>query len=159
MSNLTTSIDSIQPVVESSGSSIWGYVIGGIVLVLAAGYFGFKKMNQPAFVIKQLRKRNRKEMQKQGVESAESMADLDLLLDSVQKYATEKKMTGTAMVQLLAPMNDKAKVKSGTDFYHAMAYIAKNIDDAQLARSFQNKSKQVKSSSPLMAGLLKRAGV
>src|SRR5690606_19679525 len=80
MSDLTTSIDSIQPVVESSGSSIWGYVIGGIVLVLAAGYFGFKKMNQPAFVIKQLRKRNRKEMQKQGVESAESMADLDLLL-------------------------------------------------------------------------------
>lgn len=159
MSDLTTSIDSIQPVAEATGSSIWGYVVGGIVLVLAAGYFGYKKMNQPAFVVKQLRKRNRKEMKKQGVESAESMADLDLLLDSVQNYAIENKMTGTKMVQLLAPMNDKSKVKSGTDFYHAMAYIAKNINDTQLARNFQNKSKQVKSSSPLMAGLLKRAGV
>ena len=87
------------------------------------------------------------------------MADLDLLMDSVQNYAIENKMTGTKMVQLLAPMNDKSKVKSGTDFYHAMAYIAKNINDTQLARNFQNKSKQVKSSSPLMAGLLKRAGV
>ncbi|MGL6053819.1 MAG: hypothetical protein ACRC0O_01000, partial [Vibrio metschnikovii] len=62
MSDIATSIDAIQPMVESSSGSIWGYVVGGLVLVVAAGYFGFKKINQPAFVIKQIRKRNRKEM-------------------------------------------------------------------------------------------------
>lgn len=42
-------------------------------------------------MIKQLRKRNQKEMKKHGVESAEAMGDLDLLLDAVEAYATEKK--------------------------------------------------------------------
>ena len=82
-------VETLQPVVESSGS-IWGYVAGGVVLAILLGYFGFKRLNKPAFVIKQMRKRNRKEMKKQGVESAESMADLDLLLDAVQEYATQR---------------------------------------------------------------------
>ncbi|MCG3729766.1 hypothetical protein [Vibrio cincinnatiensis] len=159
MSDIATSIDAIQPMADATSGSIWGYVVGGIVLVLAAGYFGFKKINQPAFVIKQMRKRNRKEMQKQGMESTEALADLDHLLDAVQQYAIDNGMSGTAMVQLLAPLNDKAKVNSAAGFYHAMAYIAKSINQPQLVKSLQSKSKQVKSSSPLMAGLLKRAGV
>ena len=159
MSDIATSIDAIQPMVESSSGSIWGYVVGGLVLVVAAGYFGFKKINQPAFVIKQIRKRNRKEMQKQGIESTEALADLDHLLDVVQQHAIDNGMRGTAMVQLLAPLNDKAKINSAAGFYQAMAYIAKSINQPQLVKSLQNKSKQVKSSSPLMAGLLKRAGV
>lgn len=63
MSDVSTTVDfatqTVQPVVESSGS-IWGYVVGGIVIVIAAGYFGFRKINKPAFMIKQLRKRNQK---------------------------------------------------------------------------------------------------
>ncbi|NNN43511.1 MULTISPECIES: hypothetical protein [unclassified Vibrio] len=159
MSDIATSIDAIQPMVESSSGSIWGYVVGGLVLVVAAGYFGFKKINQPAFVIKQIRKRNRKAMQKQGIESTEALADLDHLLDAVQQHAIDNGMSGTAMVQLLAPLNDKAKINSAAGFYQSMAYIAKSINQPQLVKSLQNKSKQVKSSSPLMAGLLKRAGV
>ncbi|MCX9490843.1 hypothetical protein IG511_18060, partial [Vibrio cholerae] len=90
MSDVSTTVDfatqTVQPVVESSGS-IWGYVVGGIVIVIAAGYFGFRKINKPAFMIKQLRKRNQKEMKKNGVESAEAMNDLDLVLDAVEAYA------------------------------------------------------------------------
>ncbi|MGL4381077.1 MAG: hypothetical protein ACRCTB_08440 [Vibrio sp.] len=162
MSDVSTTVEfatqTVLPVVESSGS-IWGYVVGGIVLVIAAGYLGFRKINKPAFMIKQLRKRNQKEMKKQGVESAEAMGDLDLLLDAVEVYATEKKMKGTEMVKLLAPLNDAKKVKSASDFYHAMSFIAKGIDNPTLAKNLLNKSKQVKSSSALMAGLLKRAGI
>ncbi|EGQ99104.1 hypothetical protein [Vibrio cholerae] len=161
MSDVSTTVDfatqTVQPVVESSGS-IWGYVVGGIVIVIAAGYFGFRKINKPAFMIKQLRKRNQKEMKKNGVESAEAMNDLDLVLDAVEAYATEK-MKGTEMVKLLAPLNDANKIKSASDFYHAMSYIAKSIDNQALAKNLLNKSKQVKSSSALMAGLLKRAGI
>ncbi|AQM19244.1 hypothetical protein LL266_10345 [Vibrio anguillarum] len=151
-------VETLKPVVESSGS-IWGYVAGGVVLAVVLGYFAFKKLNKPAFVIKQMRKRNRKEMKKHGVESAEAMVDLDLLLDAVQEYATQQAMSGTTMVQLLAPLNDANKMKSAGDFYHSMAYIAKSINNPTLAKTLQNKSKQVRSSSPLMAGLLKRAGV
>ncbi|WP_245869650.1 hypothetical protein, partial [Vibrio fujianensis] len=132
MSDIATSIDAIQPMVESSSGSIWGYVVGGLVLVVAAGYFGFKKINQPAFVIKQMRKRNRKAMQKQGIESTEAVADLDHLLDAVQQHAIDNGMSGTAMIQLLAPLNDKAKINSAAGFYQAMAYIAKNIHQPQL---------------------------
>lgn len=46
MSDVSTTVEfatqTVQPVVESSGS-IWGYVVGGIVLVVAAGYFGLEK--------------------------------------------------------------------------------------------------------------------
>ncbi len=87
------------------------------------------------------------------------MNDLDLVLDAVEAYATEKKMKGTEMVKLLAPLNDANKIKSASDFYHAMSYIAKSIDNQALAKNLLNKSKQVKSSSALMAGLLKRAGI
>ncbi|POB68145.1 hypothetical protein CRN59_21630, partial [Vibrio vulnificus] len=96
---------------------------------------------------------------KQGIESAEAMVDLDLLLDAVEEYAIEKQMSGTQMVQLLAPMNDKSKIKSATDLYNSMAYIAKSIDNVSLAKTLQGKGKQARSSSALMAGLLKRAGV
>ncbi|EPI2806639.1 TPA: hypothetical protein I7750_05855 [Vibrio vulnificus] len=151
-------VETVQPVVESTGS-VWGYVIGGIAVVVLIGYFGFKKLNKPAFIIKQMRRRNQKEMKKQGIESAEAMVDLDLLLDAVEEYATEKQMSGTQMVQLLAPMNDKSKIKSATDLYNSMAYIAKSIDNVSLAKTLQGKGKQARSSSALMAGLLKRAGV
>ncbi|GAL05524.1 hypothetical protein JCM19237_614 [Photobacterium aphoticum] len=43
--------------------------------------------------------------------------------------------------------------------YQSMIYIANEIHDASLARDFKNKAKQVKANSPLMAGLLKRAGI
>lgn len=41
-------------------------------------------------MIKQLRKRTKRD-EKNGVESAEAMNDLDLVLDAVEAYATEKK--------------------------------------------------------------------
>lgn len=151
-------VETVQPVVESTGS-VWGYVIGGVAVVALIGYFGFKRLNKPSFIIKQMRRRNQKEMKKQGIESVEAMVDLDLLLDAVEKYAVEKKMSGTQMVQLLAPMNDKAKIKSATDMYNSMAYIAKSIENPSLAKTLQSKGKQTRSSSALMAGLLKRAGV
>ena len=151
-------VETLQPVVGSSGS-VWGYVLGGIAVVALLGYVVYKKANTPSFVIKQMRKRNQKEMKKQGIESAEAMIDLDQLLNAVESYANDKGMSGTQMVQLLAPLNDKAKIKSATDLYGSMSYIAKSIDNMALAKTLGNKAKQVRSSSALMAGLLKRAGV
>ncbi len=137
----------------------WGYSIGGIILVVAAGYFVVKKLNTPKFVIKQIRRRNLKKLKKMGAESTEAMVDLDKLLDSVEAYATKQGMTGSAMTQLLSPLQQASASKSGGSFYKSVAYIAKNIGDTNLANEMQKKSKQVKSGSPLMAGLLKRAGV
>ncbi|GAA03573.1 MULTISPECIES: hypothetical protein [Photobacterium] len=162
MSDVPESVANIaavaQPVAESSGS-VWGYVAGGVVLLIIAGIYGYKKINQPAFVIKQVRKKNLKEMKKQGIESSEFMVDMDKLLNSIEAYMTENKMKGSDVVTLLKPLNDKDRVKTPKDMYNSMIYIANEIKDVALAKEFKNKSKQVKSSSALMAGLLKRAGI
>ncbi|WP_318480992.1 hypothetical protein [Photobacterium leiognathi] len=162
MSDVPESVANIaavaQPVAESSGS-VWGYVAGGVVLLIIAGIYGYKKINQPAFVIKQVRKKNLKEMKKQGIESSEFMVDMDKLLNSIEAYMTENKMKGSDVVTLLKPLNDKDRVKTPKDMYNSMIYIANEIKDVSLAKEFKNKSKQVKSSSALMAGLLKRAGI
>ncbi|WP_305423810.1 hypothetical protein [Photobacterium leiognathi] len=162
MSDVPESVANIaavaQQVAESSGS-VWGYVAGGVVLLIIAGIYGYKKINQPAFVIKQVRKKNLKEMKKQGIESSEFMVDMDKLLNSIEAYMTENKMKGSDVVTLLKPLNDKDRVKTPKDMYNSMIYIANEIKDVALAKEFKNKSKQVKSSSALMAGLLKRAGI
>ncbi|WP_299014916.1 hypothetical protein [uncultured Photobacterium sp.] len=163
MSDVPTSVantatEVIQPVVESSGS-IWGYVAGGVVLLVLAGIFGYKKINKPAFIINQVRKRNQKEIKKLGVENSEFIVDLDKLLDSVLEYANEHKKTGGDVVKIISPLNDTSRIKTARDMYQAMIYIANAINDASLAREFKNKSKQVKGSSALMTGLLKRAGI
>ncbi|EAS64072.1 MULTISPECIES: hypothetical protein [Photobacterium] len=162
MSDVPESVANIaavaQPVAESSGS-VWGYVAGGVVLLIIAGIYGYKKINQPAFVIKQVRKKNLKEMKKQGIENSEFMVDMDKLLESMLAYTTENKMKGADVVTLLKPLNDKDRVKTPKDMYNSMIYIANEIKDVSLAKEFKNKSKQVKSSSALMAGLLKRAGI
>ena len=162
MSDVPESVANIaavaQPVAESSGS-VWGYVAGGVVLFIIAGIYGYKKINQPAFVIKQVRKKNLKEMKKQGIENSEFMVDMDKLLESMLAYTTENKMKGADVVTLLKPLNDKDRVKTPKDMYNSMIYIANEIKDVSLAKEFKNKSKQVKSSSALMAGLLKRAGI
>ncbi|MGF1714200.1 hypothetical protein [Photobacterium chitinilyticum] len=156
--SVTKAAEVVQPVVESSGS-VWGYVAGGAVLLVLAGFFGYRKLNTPAFIIKQVRKRNLKEIQKQGIESSEFVLDLDKLLDSVLEYANANKKKGSDVVKIISPLNDTARIKTPRDMYQAMIYISNEIHDAALAREFKNKSKQVKGSSALMTGLLKRAGI
>ncbi len=91
--SVTKAAEVVQPVVESSGS-VWGYVAGGAVVLVLAGFFVYRKLNTPAFIIKQVRKRNLKEIQKQGIESSEFVLDLDKLLDSVLEYANANKKKG-----------------------------------------------------------------
>lgn len=157
--SVATATEVVQPVVESSSGSVWGYVAGGIALLVLAGFYGYRKINTPEFLIKQVRKRNQKELQKQGIENSEFVVDLDKLLDSVLEYANEHNKKGSDVVKIISPLNDTARIKTPRDMYQAMIYIANDIRDASLAREFKNKSKQVKASSPLMAGLLKRAGI
>ncbi|MDC0610836.1 hypothetical protein OAP63_08875 [Vibrio sp.] len=162
MSDVSTNVNNTQSVIQTvleTLNSGWGYSIGGIILVVAAGYWGYKKINKPKFVIAQIRRRNMKEMKKMGAESNDAMVDLDRLLDSVEAYATKQGMTGSAMTKLLAPLQQNGGAKTAGTFYHSMIHIAKNIGDNNLANTLLKKSKQVKSSSALMAGLLKRAGV
>lgn len=155
---VTQAAEVVQPVAESSGS-IWGYVAGGALLLVLAGFYGYKKMNTPGFIIKQVRKRNMKELQKQGVENSEFVQDLDKLLDSVLAYANDNKKKGTDVVKLLSPLNDTARIKTPRDMYQSMIYIANEIRDPALAREFKGRAKHVKASSSLMNGLLKRAGI
>ncbi|WPC76157.1 hypothetical protein [Vibrio porteresiae] len=163
MSEVSTNVTNTAPVMQTvldTLNSGWGYSIGGIILVVALGYFGLKKLNTPRFVIKQIRRRNLKEMKKMGTESNEAMVDLDTLLDSVEAYAVKQGMNGSEMSKILLPLQKAASGKtSGGNFYHSMAHIANNIGDTALAGNLQKKAKQVKTSSPLMASLLKRAGV
>ncbi|PSW07525.1 hypothetical protein [Photobacterium lipolyticum] len=156
--SVANAVEVVQPVVESSGS-IWGYVAGGAVLLVLAGFFGYRKMNTPSFIIKQVRKRNLKEMQKQGVENSDFMLDLNKLLDSVLEYANKNNKKGSDVVKIISPLNDSSRIKTPRDMYQSMIYIANEMHDVALAREFKNKSKQVKASSPLMTGLLKRAGI
>lgn len=163
MSEVSTNVTNTAPVMQTvldTLNSGWGYSIGGIILVVALGYFGLKKLNTPHFVIKQIRRRNLKEMKKQGAESNDAMVDLDRLLDSVEQYAVKQGMNGSEMSKLLLPMQKaNAGKNSAGNFYHSMVHIANNIGDSALASELQKKSKMVKTSSPLMASLLKRAGV
>ncbi len=151
-------VSAAQTAAESSGA-IWPYVVGGIALVVAAGYFGFKRMNRPSFIINQIRKRNLKAMKKEGVESNEATVDLDKLLSSIERHAIENKLSGSDMVKLLAPLNDKNRMQSAKDMYLTMQHIAREIGDNRLAGEFKGKSSGVRSSSKLMSGLLRRAGI
>ncbi|MCE0495720.1 hypothetical protein [Vibrio salinus] len=159
MSDITTNVTNTESMVQTVLNTLnsgWGYSIGGILLVVATGYWGIKKLNTPRFVIMQIRRRNLKEMKKLGTENTEATDDLDRLLSSVERYATQQGMSGTAMSKLLEPLKE---AKNGANFYQSMSYIAKNIGDNGLANTLSKKSKQVKTSSNLMAGLLKRAKV
>lgn len=156
--SVTEAVEVVQPVVESSGS-IWGYVAGGVALLVLAGIYGYRKINTPTFLINQVRKRNMKELQKQGVENSEFVVDLDKLLDSVLEYANKNKKTGKDVVKIISPLNDTQRIKTPRDMYQSMIYIANEIQDAGLVRELKNKAKQVKGSSALMTGLLKRAGI
>lgn len=98
-------------------------------------------------------------MKKQGVESSEFSIDLDKLLDSVLNYANANNKTGNDVVKIISPLNNADRIKNPSDMYKAMIHIANEMNDVSLAREFKNKSKMVKASSPLMAGLLKRAGI
>lgn len=162
MSDVSTNASNATSVMQSVldfMNSGWGYSIGGIILVVAAGYWGVRKLNTPSFVIKQIRKRNMKELKKQGAESNEAMQDMDRLLDSVEKYANKQGMKGSEMAKLLTPLQQSKSNPSAASFYQSMAHIAKNINDTNLSNKLLKKGKQVKSSSALMAGLLKRAGI
>ncbi|GAL05525.1 hypothetical protein JCM19237_615 [Photobacterium aphoticum] len=99
--SVTNVAEVVQPVAESSGS-IWGYVAGGVALLILAGYFGYKKINKPAFIINQVRKRNLKEIKKLGMENSEFVVDLDRLLDSVLTYANENGKTGGDVVKIIS---------------------------------------------------------
>ncbi|UJF18233.1 hypothetical protein L0B53_14575 [Vibrio sp. SS-MA-C1-2] len=162
MSDVPGSITNIaaaaQPVAESSGS-IWGYIAGGVAVLVIAGFYGYKKINTPKFIINQVRKKNLKEMKKQGQENSEFLVDLDRLLDSVLVNATENGHKGKDVIKTISPLNDKDRIKTPKDMYNSMVYIANEIKDPSLARDLKNKAKQVKSSSSLMNGLLKRAGI
>ncbi|MDD1780845.1 hypothetical protein LRP49_06480 [Enterovibrio sp. ZSDZ35] len=147
-----------QTAVESSGS-IWPYVVGGIALVIAAGYWGFKRMNKPTFIINQIRKRNLKAMKKAGIESNEATVDLDKLLTAIEEHANKNNLTGADMLKLLNPLNDKSRMQTAKDMYTTMQHIAREIGNTKLAGEFKGKSSGVKSNSRLMAGLFKRAGI
>ncbi|HIF9137566.1 TPA: hypothetical protein ACX6SN_003366 [Photobacterium damselae] len=155
---VVTKAADVLPAAESSGS-VWGYVAGGAILLILAGIYGYRKINTPAFLIKQVRKRNQKEMKKHGVQNSEFMVDLDKLLDSILEYANENKLKGSDVVELIKPLNDKERVKTPKDMYQSMIYIANKVGDTELSRFYKNKSKQVKASSNLINGLLKRAGI
>ncbi|WP_407330368.1 hypothetical protein [Enterovibrio sp. 27052020O] len=151
-------VTTAQTVAESSGP-IWPYVVGGIALVIAAGFWGYKLISRPSFIIKQIRRRNLKAMKKEGVESSEATVDLDKLLSAIEAHAIDNKMSGAEMVKLLAPLNDANRMKSAKDMYLTMQHIAREIGDTRLAGEFKSKSTGVKSNSKLMAGLFKRAGI
>ncbi len=155
---ISGAVETFNPVAESSGS-IWGYVAGGVAVLVLIGFFGYKKINKPAFIINQVRKRTMKSIQEQGGENSEFVEDMDKLLDSVLDYANTNKMSGSQAVKILEPMNDSKRIKSTGDVYKSMIYIAKEVGDVNLSRELTNKSKQVKSNSALMAGLFKRAGI
>ncbi|KKD60315.1 hypothetical protein RN22_11640 [Grimontia sp. AD028] len=147
-----------QTVAESSGS-VWPYVVGGIALVVAAGFWGYKLVSRPTFIIKQIRRRNLKAMKKEGIESSEATNDLDRLLTAIEEHAVSNKMSGADMIKLLAPLNDQNRMKSARDMYLTMQHIAREVGNSRLAGEFKGKSSGVKSSSKLMAGLFKRAGI
>lgn len=147
-----------QTTAEAS-TPIWPFVLGTIAAIALAGYWGYKQISRPSFIIKQIRKKNLKAMQKAGVESNDATRDLDKLLTSLETHATEKKLAGSQVVQMLMPLNDQNRMKSAKDMYSTLHHIAREIGDNQLASEFKNKMSGVKSNSKLMAGLFKRAGI
>lgn len=140
-------------------TSVWPYVIGVILALILAGYWGYKYMNKPTFIINQIRRKNRKAMKKAGVESNDATIDLDKLLDSLEAHAVKNKLAGSQIVKMLMPLNDQNRMKSAKDMYSTLHFIAREIGDNQLANEFKNKISGVRSNSKLMAGLFKRAGI
>ncbi len=140
-------------------ATVWPYVVGTIIAIVAFGFWAYKRINKPDFVIKQIRRKNLKAMKKEGIESNEASEDLDRLLSSIETHADEKKLSGADVIKLLMPLNDKNRMKSAKDMYSTLHYIAKEIGDNRLANEFKNKTSGVKSNSKLMAGLMKRAGI
>lgn len=150
--------ESTQTIAQSSGS-VWPYVIGTTIAIVLAGYWGYKRMSRPTFIIKQIRKRNYKAMKKQGIESTEATVDLDKLLTSIEDHAIKNKLSGSETLKLLMPLNDQKRINSAKDMYTTMQKIAHEIGDNALAGELKAKSMGVKSNSKLMAGLFKRAGI
>ncbi len=147
-----------QTIAEPS-TPIWPFVLGTIAAIALAGYWGYRHINRPSFIIKQIRKKNLKAMQKNGIEDNDATKDLDKLLTSLEKYAIANNLSGSVTVQMLMPLNDQNKIKSAKDMYLTLHNIARDIEDNQLAVEFKNKMTGVKSNSKLMAGLFKRAGI
>ena len=157
-STIVDTATTVQTVVEPS-TPIWPYVVGVLIALVVAGFVAYKVLNRPSFLIKQIRKRNTKAMAKQGIENNEAIVDLDKLLTAVEKYATAQGMTGTQTMQLLAPLNDQARLKTAKDMYQTMHNIAINIGNNALANELKQRMSGVKANSRLMAGLFKRAGI
>ena len=139
--------------------SVWPYVLGSVGTLIVAGYFAYKRMSRPSFIIKQIRRRNKKAMKKQGIETSEATLDLDKLLSAIEIYATKERLSGPDTLKLLMPLNDQRRITSAKEMYLTMQHIARDIGDQRLAAELKNKSAGVKSSSKLMAGLFKRAGI
>lgn len=162
MSDIPSSVLEIaataQTTSQSSGS-IWPYVIGGIAAVVLCGYAGFKFISRPKFILSQIRKRNLKAMKKEGIEENEASLDLNRLLNAIEQHAEEKKLTSADTIKLIMPLNDQNKMTSAKEMYLTLQQIAKEVGDTRLANEFKTKSSGVKSSSKLMVGLLKRAGI
>lgn len=160
-SSLVDSSSAVETVTAIEPSSpIWPYVVGVLIALAVAGFYIYKYVNRPSFLIKQIRKRNKKAMAKQGIDANnEAMVDLDKLLSAVEFYALEQKMTGSATVKLLSPLNDQKRIKNAKDMYQTMQNIAKSINNQALANELKQRMAGVKANSRLMAGLFKRAGI
>lgn len=148
----------VQTVSESSGP-VWPYVVGVIIALVIVGFAIYKYVNRPTLMINLVRKRNLKAMQKEGVEGNEATEDINKLLDSLERYATAKKMSGSKALKFLAPLNETSSMKSPRDMYLTMQKIAKDINDTDLANNFGTKATGVKAQSKLMNSLFKRAGI
>ncbi|MGL5335754.1 MAG: hypothetical protein ACRC9R_06365 [Enterovibrio sp.] len=161
MSDIPSSVDVIvsAETAAQASVSVWPYVLAVLAVIAIGCYFAYKKLNRPSVLIKQIRKKNLKALEKQGVESNEALADLDRLLTSVERYATKKSLTGTQTLRFLAPLNDKDRIKTAKDMYNALYKIALDVEDQRLAAEFKTRGANVKANSRLMAGILKRAGV
>ena len=138
---------------------MWPFVLGTFIAIGAFGFWAYKRINRPDFVIKQIRRKNKKAMLKEGIESNEAADDLDRLLSSIERFAEKNQWKGSQVISILMPLNDKNRMKSAKDMYSTLHQIARDIQDDKLANEFKNKVSGVKSSSKLMAGLLKRAGI
>ncbi len=161
MSDVPSALDAAATTltIAEPSVSVWPYVLGSIATLILAGYFAYKAMSRPSFIIKQIRRRNKKAMKKQGIETSEATIDLDKLLSAIEVHATKKRLSGPDTLKLLMPLNDQRRITSAKEMYLTMQHIARDIGDQRLAAELKNKSAGVKSSSKLMAGLFKRAGI
>lgn len=158
---ISTALDVVataQTIAQPS-SSVWPYIIAGIAATVLAGFLAFKYISRPTFIINRIRKRNLKVMKKEGIESSEATTDLDRLLTAIENHALKNRLSGTATLKLLMPLNEQRRMSTAKDMYLTLQHVAREISDNTLANEFKAKSTGVKSNSKLMAGLLKRAGI